>query len=183
MKSFLRCAAMVVLAVAAVWAQRSDAKTMAVRGEIVSSNANVGSLSVELCADGSGMSETVAVNLDGSFEFHSGSPRHARTARHRRQRRRHSPGVRLHHQPQPDAFHPFARWRFPQCIPCKGKHGFAPTTPAQSTRVQPRRPTRRANRPPPKATWRRLAPTSRRLSPSTRSSPMPITTWAPPRLA
>jgi Tfp pilus assembly protein PilF len=71
MKSYLRCTAMVVLAVGAAWAQRSDIKSMAVRGELVSSDANVGSLSVELCTDGAGMSETVAVNLDGSFEFHS----------------------------------------------------------------------------------------------------------------
>lgn len=74
MKSFLRCTAMVILAVATVRAQRLDPKTMAVRGEIVSSDGNLGSLSVELCADGSGFSETVAVNLDGSFEFHSGAP-------------------------------------------------------------------------------------------------------------
>ncbi len=71
MKLYLRCPVLLMLAACAVWAQRFDAKTMAVRGEIVSSNTNVGSLSVELCADGSGMSETVAVNLDGSFEFHS----------------------------------------------------------------------------------------------------------------
>jgi tetratricopeptide (TPR) repeat protein len=74
MKLYLRCAAMAMLALAAAWAQRSDAKGMTVRGEIVSSDANVGNLSVELVADGSGLSETVPVNLDGSFEFRSGSP-------------------------------------------------------------------------------------------------------------
>jgi superkiller protein 3 len=65
---------MAVLSLAVAWAQRSDSKGMTVRGEIVSSDVNVGNLSVQLLADGAGISETVAVNLDGSFEFRSGSP-------------------------------------------------------------------------------------------------------------
>ena len=74
MKLYFRCAAMAVLSMAVAWAQRSDAKGMTVRGEIVSSDVNVGNLSVELVGDGQGLSETVAVNLDGSFEFRSCSP-------------------------------------------------------------------------------------------------------------
>src|SRR5262249_40189627 len=71
---YFRCAAMAVLALAAAWAQRSDVKGMTVRGEVVSSDGNIGNLSVELFADGQGLSEIVPVNLDGSFEFRSGSP-------------------------------------------------------------------------------------------------------------
>jgi Tfp pilus assembly protein PilF len=74
MKSYLRCTAMVVLAASAAWAQRSDARPMSVRGEIVSPDSNVGTLSVELCSDGSGLSDRAAVNLDGTFEFRSTTP-------------------------------------------------------------------------------------------------------------
>jgi TPR repeat/Tetratricopeptide repeat len=73
MKLYSRCAAMAMLALAAAWAQRLDTRTMTVRGEVVSSDVNLGNLSVELRTDGSGMSDSAAVNLDGSFEFRAAS--------------------------------------------------------------------------------------------------------------
>ncbi len=170
---------MVVLAAAAVWAQRFDAKTMAVRGEIVSSDGNVGSLSVELCGDGSGMSETVAVNLDGSFEFHSTSPgtHELRVIAangaviHQEYVSITSPNqmlsIRLTDAPSPTLL-------------LQEEARFLCNNSSTKYPLQRRRPTRRANRPPPKAIWRRLAPTFKRLSRSTRSSPTLITTWARP---
>jgi tetratricopeptide (TPR) repeat protein len=59
-----------MMTVAGVWAQ-SSARAVAVRGEIVSSAASLGSVTVELAAQGGGVTERASVNADGSFEFRS----------------------------------------------------------------------------------------------------------------
>jgi tetratricopeptide (TPR) repeat protein len=69
MKSSLRWIGILMMTVAGVWAQSSAARTFPVRGEIVSSAASFGSVTVELAGQGGGVMERVPVNADGSFEF------------------------------------------------------------------------------------------------------------------
>jgi tetratricopeptide (TPR) repeat protein len=72
MKSSLRWAGILMLTGAGIWAQPYSTRTFPVRGEIVSSTQSPGSLTVQLTPQGgSGISEQVSVNGDGSFEFRS----------------------------------------------------------------------------------------------------------------
>jgi len=71
MKLCLRWPAVVWLALAVAWAQPSNSRTIAVRGEIVSSATLPGGLTVELSGDGTGLTETASVNSDNTFEFRS----------------------------------------------------------------------------------------------------------------
>ena len=74
MKTGLCLTAIAVLGLAAGWAQPPHSETIAIHGEIVSSDPIVGSLTVELASDGAGRSETAVVDPDGAFEFRSATP-------------------------------------------------------------------------------------------------------------
>src|SRR5437764_3371562 len=69
MKSYLSLSAIAVLAVVAAGAQAFNARTMVIRGELVSSTPLIGGWTVELASNGMALSETASVNADGSFEF------------------------------------------------------------------------------------------------------------------
>jgi Flp pilus assembly protein TadD len=70
----LRWVLIVMLSVAAVWAQPTVARSLPVRGEIVCNTALPSSLTIELSGQGAGISESVQVNLDGTFEIRSITP-------------------------------------------------------------------------------------------------------------
>ncbi|HKE24468.1 MAG TPA: tetratricopeptide repeat protein [Bryobacteraceae bacterium] len=74
MKLWLCVTAMVAVSVPPMPAQRQDTTPLIVRGEIVSGRPVVGPLTVELSGNGSLPQESVPVNADNSFEFHSASP-------------------------------------------------------------------------------------------------------------
>ena len=61
--------AFLFLALGVAWAQPNTAHSFPLRGEIVSSSSSLGTLTVELIPRGSGTSERISVNPDGTFQI------------------------------------------------------------------------------------------------------------------
>ena len=74
MKAFLCMIVTALMSLSTMTAQRPDSSPVIVRGEIVSGMPAAGPITVELSGNGVSPSESVLVNPDNTFEFHSATP-------------------------------------------------------------------------------------------------------------